>query len=58
MKDVLDTRTSLLPGEFVIYNCTDPAKPLSQVGAFFSLECRDGEVTAPAVWPVCRELAG
>ena len=58
MKDVLDTRTSLLPGEYAIYNCTDPAKPLSQVGAFFSLECRDGEVTAPAVWPVCRELAG
>ena len=55
---MLDTRTSLMPGEFVIYNCTDPSKPLSETGAFFVLECEDGAVSAPVAWPVCRELAG
>ena len=59
MRDtVADTRTSLLPGEFVIYNCTDPANPVSETGAFFALECVGGELTPPAVWPVCRPLSG
>ena len=57
MRDVADTRTALLPGEWVVYNCTDPAKPLSDTGDFFALECVAGALTAPPVWPVCRGLS-
>ena len=32
VRDVADTRLSLLPGEFVIYNCTDPTKPVTNTG--------------------------
>lgn len=55
---VTDTRTSLMPGEFVVYNCTDPAKPVSETGSFFALECVNGAVTPPTVWPECRPLMG
>ena len=34
VRDVADTRVSLLPGEFVIYNCTDPTKPVTNTGAY------------------------
>ena len=59
MRDSADTRTSLLSGEFVIYNCTDEYKPVTETGSFFSLECSNGAFIAPAEgqWPVCRELA-
>ena len=58
MKDIADQRTALMPGEFVVYNCTSPTEPLCETGSFFALECINGEITAPDVWPVCRPLGG
>ena len=58
-RDTEDTRTSLLLGEFVIYNCTDEYKPVTDTGSFYSLECVNGQFNAPPddQWPICRELA-
>ena len=58
-RDTEDTRTSLLPGEFVIYNCTNEYQPVTDTGSFFSLECINGQFYAPTdeQWPVCRELS-
>ena len=58
MRDVADTRTALLPGEFVVYNCTSPTEPLSETGSFFAIECLNGVLSPPAKWPVCRPLGG
>ena len=46
-RDTEDTRTSLLPGEFVIYNCTNEYQPVTDTGSFFSLECVNGQFNAP-----------
>ena len=58
VRDVADTRQSLLPGEFVVYNCTDPTKPVTNTGSYLALECSGGSVTPPAWWPVCRAKTG
>ena len=58
-RDPEDTRTALLPGEFVIYNCTNEYQPVTDTGSFYSLECINGQFFAPPneQWPICRELA-
>ena len=51
---------ALLPGEFLVYNCTNEYQPVTDTGGFFSLECRpDGQLYPPGAgsWPVCRELS-
>ena len=53
-----DTRSSLLPAELVIYNCTDPTKPVTNTGAYFALECLNGRLEPPPWWPVCRAKSG
>ena len=58
VRDVADTRVSLLPGEFVIYNCTDPTKPVTNTGAYFALQCVGGTISSPPWWPVCRAKSG
>ena len=58
VRDVADTRSSLLPGELVIYNCTDPTKPVTNTGAYFALECLNGRLEPPPWWPVCRAKSG
>ena len=51
-----DTKAILLPGEFAIYNCTDSDNPVTDTGAFFSVECINGLLATPSTgnWPHCR----
>jgi hypothetical protein len=50
-----DTPGILFPGEYVIYNCSDPIKNVTEWGAFYALQCVNGQINAPTAWPLCRE---
>jgi hypothetical protein len=45
---------ALYPGEYAVYNCTDAVLNVTDWGALFALQCVNGAVNPPAVWPVCR----